>query len=270
VSIKQLIYEYFEEKNKKKKKRHSDKINLGPSYLTKCGREIYYNKTKTPETNPIDLHTYIKFALGDIVHEFLQDIFRKKNVWLEGEEFKKINYAGLDWVYRNDGLLCVNKEKFIIEIKSIYGSAYNDVRYKPKDNHIKQLLMYMLFENIKKGVILYIGRDNGYIIEYTLYNNQIWRSEGQVKVFISNYPEIDFKKLQKIVGKIKKKELPERDYQIALKNMGDKISIEFTKDKVKHRTPWECKLCRWKDLCWEKELKEIKNSKFYIDGKFIK
>jgi hypothetical protein len=268
VSIKQLIYNYFEQETSSKKKR--DKVSFGPSYLDKCARQIYYNKTKTPESNPIDTHTYIKFAMGNSVHDSLQGIFQKMGIWIEGEDFKEIKYQGLDWIYRIDGLLDIEGEKRIVEIKSVYASGYNFVEKKPKDDHIKQLIMYMLFEKIDKGSLIYIGRDNGYIIEYLLCNNQIWRLDGNSQFLIGQYPKIGYKRLKDIKDKIEKKELPERDYQINLKNTGDSISISFTKDKKKFKTAWQCSYCNWKDLCWEKELKEIKNNKFYIDGKFIK
>jgi hypothetical protein len=272
VSIKQLIYDYLDEQSKyeKSQRKNRDYIYFGPSYTGKCGRCIYYSKTKTKESNPTPIHTYVKFALGDIVHEWLQDIFRKKNIWITGEEEIEINREGIDWVYRTDGCLILDKNNLIIEIKSVYGTRYRSISKEPDQNNVYQLLLYMEFENIEKGILFYIGRDNGYMIEYVLEDGKIWMENGSSRTFISNYPEIDFERLRKIKQNIKDKVLPKKDFQIYLKNRGSFTATEFTKDKKKYKTDWQCSFCNWKDLCWEKELKEIKNNKFYIDGKFIK
>jgi hypothetical protein len=63
--------------------------------------------------------------------------------------------------------------------------------------------------------------------------------------------------------------VPERDGYIKLKNSGGKISEDFQKDKVRHKSDWRCSYCQWKNLCWKAELEEIQGHNFFMDGKFI-
>jgi len=277
--IKELIYSHFDlqRQNKEKREINIDKINFAPSYIDKCKRQIFYQKRNEPQSNPIEIHSYIKFAMGDSVHLSLQNILKEIGIYKEGEEFKEAEMFGLNWLYRIDGLLELNNNKFIIEIKSVYSSGYNSIEHEAKREHELQLLMYMLFEKIEFGIILYIGRDNGFIVEY---NYHIEALKEKHKDFILNKA----KELKLLQNQIENNFLPNRDYNVVIKNMSagkiqsdiidgvnhHNLSFEFQKDSIKYKSDWQCLYCSWKNTCWSKELEEIKNNDFFINNKFIK
>lgn len=265
--IKELIYKYLEEENlKKEKKEYSGEINFAPSYLTDCKRKTFYKKLNYPKSNPIETHTMLKFDLGNITHELIQKYCKNSNdvIWLEGEDWKSIKYNDLYWIYRIDNMLKVNYKKYILEVKSTYFSGWKSVESEPKKEHILQLYIYMIFENIDNGILLYIGRDNGLIAEYE-FNIKILND-----LYLKEVEEI-INKLKILKSMIENKELPERDFKAVLK-LNDAISWEFQKDKIKYITEWQCNYCQWKNYCWSEIAKKMNDEryKYYIDGNFIK
>lgn len=264
--IKELIYGHFDNERLIKESKEIDPnkpFNMAPSYLTDCKRKIYYKKTNEPASNPIDTHAYIKFALGDATHEKIQSILKQIGIYKDGEDWKEINKFGLDWIYRYDGKLKINETDYIIEIKSSYGNGIEYIQKEgAKPEHILQLYVYMLFEHIKHGMLLYIGRDNGWILEYNFSMEDLDKMyEDKLLDLI-----IDLKDLKE---KIKASQLPIRDFQIVMKKYNGEISEDFTKDKVKYKSDWHCSYCSWKDLCWKEEIKTFKESdeQFFIKEK---
>jgi hypothetical protein len=168
--IKELIYQKFDNERLLKEQKDFDKdkkINFAPSYLTDCKRKIFFKKTNVPASNPNDSHSYIKFAMGDSVHEKIQSILKEIGIYQDGEDWKNIDYQTINWIYRYDGKIINNNQQYIIEIKSAYATGIDNIeRYGAKEEHILQLYMYMLFENIDNGILFYIGRDNGFMLEF--------------------------------------------------------------------------------------------------------
>lgn len=258
--LKEKIYEFFESENKTKEYKEQE-VNFAPSYINACKRQIYYKKLKIQPSNLIETHAYIKFAMGDSVHEKIQSILFNMGYWQEGEDWKEIIWQDLKWIYRIDAKLKIDDNLYICEIKSSYFSGNKAIEHEAKKEHILQLMMYMVFENIEHGIILYIGRDNGLMYEYHY-------SLEALKEKYSNFMTNKLKELKDLKEKIENKIVPDRDFEIVLKNNNGDIKDYFQKDNIKHKSDWQCSYCQWKDLCWEKELEEIKNKSFFIEGVF--
>lgn len=266
--ITQKIYNYFKTQ---KKDHETKKDSFAPSYLTACRRQIFYKKTETKPSNPITEAALLKMKLGTAAHDMLQKMFFEMGIWIEGEDFKKNSYLGVNFIYRIDGMLEINNIKYLIEIKSVYANGFYAIENEPEKDHVLQLLAYMFFENIDKAILLYIGRDNGRMIEYNLelknisfLINNIDKTEF-IEIF-DNYIE----KLCLLKQNIIDNNIPDRDFQIQLKNTGSNVSDMFTKDKVKYKTSWRCLYCQFKNLCWKNEYKRILDNSFFINGQFIK
>jgi len=253
--LKGKIYNYFQ--SKESKREISKEITFAPSYFTSCKRQIFYKKIGQEASNPISEASYFKMALGSSSHEKIQDILKDIGILQECEDMKTIDYKGLTFNYRLDGIVEIEGKKYIIEIKTVYAAGFRSIEEKPKSDHFIQLQCYLNFENIEDGLILYVGRDNGFIVEHYI------KRDSQ---FVDNKID-ELKELKKM---IEKKELPDKDFQIQLKNTGEGISEYFTKDKIKYKSNWQCSYCAYHDKCWSKELQEIKNNKFYINKEFIK
>jgi len=266
--LKEKIYDYFLEKEKEAKAQKE--ITFAPSYFNACRRQIFYKKTGIEPSNKITESAYFKMALGDSSHVKIQQIISDlKNVkMLEYEKEKTIDFVGLIFNYRVDGIIEINNEKYILEIKTIYGAGFKYIENEPKKEHLLQMYLYMNFEKIRKGILLYVGRDNGFMVEYIYDINQMKDIENETRNKI--------KELKELKKMIEGKKIPDRDYQIVIKNNGItdtvtgelNLSFEFTKNKIKYKSDWQCNYCQWRDLCWKEELEKIKNYKFYIGGKY--
>jgi hypothetical protein len=139
-----------------------------------------------------------------------------------------------------------------------------------------QTVAYMLLEDINQAILLYIGRDNGFMVEWEV------RINGNTIILINN-GQSTFDIPDNYIGKFNQriKELtvlkrqietgiePDRDYQIVLKYNKGELSDDFQKDSVKYKSDWHCQYCSWKSSCWSDVLKEILNHKFYIGGQYL-
>ena len=176
----------------------------------------------------------------------------------------------------NDTLTAVNQnQRFNLLTNEMNGaldntnaSVTNGFRFiekEPKQEHLLQMQLFMMFEKIDNGILLYVGRDNGFMIEHVYHKDDLPQFDMGVQFF----------KLKKLKNMIEYDQLPDKDFKICLKNINGVISEEFQKDSVKYKSDWQCRTkdgksyCQWKDLCWKEELKEIFKHKFYIDGQFI-
>lgn len=275
--VKKIIYDYFSERLEEEKKK-PEKVTFSPSSCMKCPRQLYYKYDNAPVTNPVTEHALLKMEMGSAVHLMVQDILKDRGVYKEGEELKEKDMANLSWRYRVDGVLELqDKVTPILEIKSTYASGWNAVENEPKDEHLIQLGVYMLLEKASTGVLLYIGRDNGFMVEYDVFLDASgifsYRKEnGEIVETHLNTTLVDlFYKLGALKDRIENKMgVPDRPYSLVMKRTGEELAFEFQKDGVKYKSDWNCNgYCPYTLLCWADVYEEINKHKFYIDGKYL-
>jgi CRISPR/Cas system-associated exonuclease Cas4 (RecB family) len=263
--LNEKIYDYFEKTDNNRSVKvfkSEDTVHFNPSSFSACKKQIYLKKRNIAPSNPIDAASYLKMDFGSTLHSRIQDIVKKMGILIEAERLKVKEFCGLHFRYKTDGIIILNRQRHIMEIKTTHAGGLRAVKHDPKPGDVIQICLYMLFERIKSGILLYVGRDNGYLIEYYMtqecdaYKTAI--AEIQKKI-----PE-----LKQLEAQIKSGIMPERDCQIALKNKDGVISEKFQKDKKAYRTDWQCGYCAYKNMCWETELEEIQDHKFFIDGEF--
>lgn len=280
--VKSIIYDYFKEKLEEEKQK-PDAVTFSPSSCSNCKRRLFFKFTNAPVTNPITEHALLKMELGSNVHQLIQDILKDRGVYVSGEELKVSGYARLNWRYRVDGLLKVGETDRLLEIKSTYASGWNAVEKAPKQDHLMQLGIYMLLESIDESSLLYIGRDNGFMVEYTVRALPPQKADDPKVLLVFNEEGaiIDDTLTQRILDKIEElrelqkkveaNELPDRDFNLVMKRVGDtEVVYEFQKDKEKYKSDWQCNgYCPYTLLCWADVYKEINNHKFYIKGEYL-
>lgn len=255
--IKEKIYDYFKDKALS---REISPDSVAPSYMTDCRRKIFYTKTGVTPSNLPSEAAFFKMEIGSSSHAMIQGLFKDIGILEQCEDLKEIEYAGLKWKYRLDGILNIEGKKYIVEIKTVYGAGYNSIENEPKPEHKWQALMYAIFENIPNIIILYVGRDNGHMVEYVYEDMDLENVKFNGKI----------ERLRKLMQDIQDKSLPARDFSIVLKNKGGEYSEQFTRDKVKYRSDWRCGYCPYKLHCWEDVYKDMADYDFYINGEFIK
>lgn len=167
INFDKVIDDYLSSERKRKNRKRDIKV-FYPSELTfPCLRGQYLKYTQ-PEI-PVSPKTQRIFKIGTIIHDFIQDSFKKAN-----SEFSLLDLeASIQGAYsasgdlirirgRADAIIERNGEEYIVELKSIAPQPYRDDVFRflnePKESHLKQILWYMQSANIKKGVIIYIEK----------------------------------------------------------------------------------------------------------------
>jgi CRISPR/Cas system-associated exonuclease Cas4 (RecB family) len=261
-----ILYEYFQKSDNNKSAKvfkSEDTVHFNPSSFSACKKQIYLKKRYVAPSNPIDSLSYMKMDMGTTIHTRIQEIVKKQGILLEAEKLKTVKFQGLDFRYKIDGKIVLNRQRHIMEIKTTSGGGMRVVKYDPKPADVIQLSLYMLFENIQNGVLVYVGRDNGYIIEYFI-TQECDAYRAAIAEIGRKIPELKQLEIQ-----IKQGIMPKRDGYIEMKNSGGKISENFQKDRIQHKSDWRCSYCQWKNLCWKDELEEIDDHKFYLGSEFV-
>lgn len=260
-----LIYDHYVKSDAERNTKEFNSeatVFFNPSSFSACKRQIYYKKRYVESSNPITSASYLKMDFGNVLHTKIQSIVKNLGILIEAEKMKTIVFGGLNFRYKTDGVIVLNRQRHIMELKTTHAGGLRAVKHDPKPEDVIQMSLYMLFENIQNGVLLYIGRDNGYMIEYYV-TQECDAYKAAMAEIARKIPE-----LTRLGMQIKAGFMPKRDGYIELKNSGGKISEDFQKDKVRHKSDWRCSYCQWHDRCWKRELEEIGKHSFYIDGEF--
>ncbi len=159
MKVQTIIDERLKEENNKKRER-SGKIS--PSSLGRCYRyQIWYRDDVEP-TNPPEIKDFRKFAIGNIIHEWIQEHFDKDNVEVLCETDDVKGYCDL-----------VNDDT-CIDIKSQNSRAFwymkkeSEDIYNAKKNNWLQVLFYSDFLNKEHIQLTFVSKDDGTMMEYTL------------------------------------------------------------------------------------------------------
>jgi hypothetical protein len=264
--LNEMIYNYFSESDKERNAKEFDSegtLFFNPSSFSACKKQIYLKKRNIAPSNPIDATSYLKMQFGTVLHTSIQNIIKNLGILIEAERLKVKEFDGLQFRYKTDGIIVLNRQRTIMEIKTVSSGGLRVVRDEPKLADVVQMVLYMIFEQIPYGILLYVGRDSAFMEEYVV-------TKGD-HLYLSAIAEIDRKipELKQLETQIKQGIMPKRDGYIEMKNSGGKISEDFQKDKVHHKSFWQCNYCLWKDSCWRDAQKEIKSHKFFINGEFI-
>jgi CRISPR/Cas system-associated exonuclease Cas4 (RecB family) len=197
-----------------------------------CGRQQYYKKTGNEISNMIDDASLLKMHFGKIQHEDMQRILKEKNILLCSEVETNKRKFGLDWKYFIDAIIKDNDKKYILEIKTVYARGFDFVKEEPKKEHFMQCLCYMIFEKILDGIILYIGRDNGFMIQHDIQirGKDIYLN-GELKTKLTNGFKNRIQYLKELKTQIEQGIVPEREYT---------------------KKDWQCRYCQYKTSCWSK------------------
>jgi CRISPR/Cas system-associated exonuclease Cas4 (RecB family) len=77
---------------------------------------------------------------------------------------------------RADAILCVGNENYVLDIKSINSMIFKRMT-SPKEENVYQIQLYLHFFNIKKGILLYIDKDQQDMKEFFVdYDEQLCNS----------------------------------------------------------------------------------------------
>ena len=129
---------------------------------------------------------------------------------------------------RADAILCINNENYVLDIKSMNSMIFRNLN-QPKEENIYQIQLYLHYFNIKKGILLYIDKD-----------------QQNIKEFVVDY---DAELVKSLLDKF---------YSLKTK-VEENIVPERMQDYPKN---WQCQYCQFKDICKTANGQEMKWQEF--------
>jgi len=169
--IKEKIEKFYNEKRK-----DPDRVSFYVSDAGKCPRALWFAFKKFPKKEK-DPRVIRILENGDYTHMrimsslFSMGLVKAVELSLENELIKG----------RCDGVIVINNEPYVLEIKSINSFAFKKLE-SPKAEHLKQLMLYLHYFKINKGIFLYENKDSQELKEFVVnYNPDI--AESVIKEF---------------------------------------------------------------------------------------
>jgi len=206
--LKNLINQFYLE-NRKDRIQHRFYI----SDAGRCPRQIYYSFKNAPKKQ-IDPNFLRLFDLGNHLHRLImRSLLNIKDIKVVASE---VNIPPQEIVSgRADAILEVNRELYVLDIKSINSKAFEYLKDAKEDN-ILQVQLYLHYFKVKKGILLYIDKD-----------------KLRLKEFIVNY---DSKQVEKLL-----KEWTELRKQIDSDILPEKLPD--------YPSGWKCRYCKFVEIC---------------------
>ncbi|MCX6724361.1 MAG: PD-(D/E)XK nuclease family protein [Candidatus Staskawiczbacteria bacterium] len=204
--LKELIDQFYLENQKNREQTKFYITDAG-----KCPRAVFF-KLKNAPREPLDARIMRIFERGENIHRSIFNILYRLRLGVVTE----IPIPSQEIVSgRADAILCIGNENYVLDIKSINSMIFRKMS-APKEENIYQIQLYLHFFNIKKGILLYIDKD-----------------QQEMKEFFVDYDETLCKSLL--------------DKFYALKDQVEKGVLParlagFPRD-------WQCSYCPFKDIC---------------------
>lgn len=223
--LKELIDKFYLDQQRDKEQTRFYITDAG-----KCSRQIFFKFKKAPK-EPMDARMLRVFEHGEYLHRNIFNILYRLKIGITTEVYipNKEIISG-----RADAIICVDNENYVLDIKSINSMIFKNLA-EPKIENIYQLQLYLHYFNIKKGILLYIDKDQQNIKEFVVnYDKNL------VQSLIANFADLK--------TKIESNIIPSR--------------------LASYPVDWQCRYCQFKEICsmgedgemsWERFRKKIES-----------
>ncbi|KKP32890.1 MAG: hypothetical protein A2312_03170 [Candidatus Staskawiczbacteria bacterium RIFOXYB2_FULL_32_9] len=204
--LKELIDKFYTENQKNKEQTRFYITDAG-----KCPRAVFF-KLKNVQREGLNARILRIFEHGEHIHRNIFNILYRLRVGVTTE----IPIPAQEIISgRADAILCIDKENYVLDIKSINSMVFRTL-LEPKQDNVFQIQLYMHYFNIKKGILLYIDKDQQEMKEFTLDYDQ-----KMVESLLVD--------LHSLKDKVEKDIMPER-------------LADYPKN-------WQCQYCQFKQTC---------------------
>lgn len=206
--LKEIIDKFYLDRQKDKEQTHFYITDAG-----KCPRSVFF-KFKNAPRKEMEPRVLRMFDHGDHIHQLImKPLLSTRDIHVVASE---VVIPPLELISgRADAVLSDGKELYVLDIKSMNSMIFRNLE-APKEENICQIQLYLHFFNIKKGILLYVNKDNQDLKEFVVeYNPKL------VKGLLSS--------LETVKAKIEKNRIPDRIPTWP----GD----------------WQCQYCQFKEIC---------------------
>lgn len=204
--LKELIDKFYIENQRNKEQTRFYITDAG-----KCERSIFFRFKNVPR-EAVSARIMRIFEAGEHIHRNIFNILYRLKIGVTTE----IQIPAQEMVSgRADAILCIDNENYVLDIKSMNSFIFRKL-LQPKEENVFQLQLYLHYFNIKKGILLYIDKDQQEIKEFFIEYD-----ESMVKGLLDRFSALR--------GQLESNTVPKRldDYP---KN-------------------WQCVYCQFKDIC---------------------
>jgi CRISPR/Cas system-associated exonuclease Cas4 (RecB family) len=204
--LKELIDKFYIENQRNKEQTHFYITDAG-----KCPRAVFFRFKNVPRT-AVDARIMRIFEHGEHIHRNIFNILYRLRIGVTTE----IPIPSQEIISgRADAILCIGNENYVLDIKSMNSMIFRNLS-APKEENIYQIQLYLHFFNIKKGILLYIDKD-----------------QQNMKEFFVDYDETLCKSLL--------------DGFYSLKEQVEKGLVPAR--LADYPRNWQCNYCTFKDVC---------------------
>jgi len=222
--LKELIDKFYLDQQ-----RDKEQTRFYISDIGKCPRAVFF-KFKNAPREKMDARILRVFERGEYLHRNIFNILYRLKIGITTE----VSIPTQELVSgRADAIICIGNENYVLDIKSINSMIFKNLN-QPKEENTQQLQLYLHYFNIKKGILLYIDKD-----------------QQNIKEFIIDY---DSAFVQSLLNN--------------LKGLKTKIDNNIIPDRLEnYPLNWQCQYCQFKEICqmageaeinWESFKKKIK------------
>ncbi len=217
--LKELIDKFYLEQQKNKSQLHFYITDAG-----KCQRAIFF-KFKNAPAGKSDPRILRIFEHGEYLHRNIFNILYRLRIGVVTE----IKIPEQEIISgRADAILCLEGENYVLDIKSMNSMVFRKLS-APKEENIYQIQLYLHYFKIKKGILLYIDKD-----------------QQEIKEFIVEYdPNLVSQLLQGFEQ---------------LKNKIEKDIVPVV--LFDYPTNWQCSYCQYRQICDMASRQEISWNEF--------
>jgi CRISPR/Cas system-associated exonuclease Cas4 (RecB family) len=195
---------------------------LHASSIGNCVRAIYFEATlgKNKEFEP---RVKRIFDTGNSFHQkMMRVLYRIRDIRVISAEIPIIENELIKGTC--DALVSIDNDNYVIDFKSINTAGFNYLTHA-KIEHRMQVLVYMHYFKISKGLIVYEDKDTSNLKEFVIDLN-----EPKDKELL----DITLERIRLINEMIKLKQIPEKP--------------KFSDDEK-----WKCNYCSYKEECKKNE-----------------
>ena len=204
--LKELIDQFYLDNQKNR-----EQIKFYITDAGKCPRAVFF-KFKNAPREPIDARIMRIFEHGENIHRSIFNILYRLRLGVVTE----IPIPSQEIISgRADAILCIGNENYVLDIKSMNSMIFRKL-LAPKEENVYQIQLYLHFFNIKKGILLYIDKD-----------------QQEMKEFFVDYDEALCKMLL--------------DKFYTLKDQVEKGLLPPRLEDCPRN--WQCNYCAFKDTC---------------------
>lgn len=224
-NLSELIDKFYLDKQRDREQKHFYITDAG-----RCPRAVFFKFKNAPKAE-MEARILRLFDHGDSIHQLImKPLLSMRDVHVVAAE---VDIPPQEIISgRADAIISDTKDLYVLDIKSMNGMVFNNLK-EPKSENIDQIQLYLYYFRIPKGILLYVNKDTQELKEFI-----VERDEKRAKALLA--------RLGVLKTEIEKNIIPERIPE--------------------YPAGWQCKYCPFIEICrmvnggkvkWEEFKKKI-------------